>query len=238
MSFKKQKKNRPQGGGHAALWIGLAGGVVVLGFCCIGLGVGGYFLLARKTPEKNHDRGGWQVDTSAELNNEPNEFVMSMSTIEFRADGTMLQSGFGIPVTTKQWKTRQDRRRHRERRYQRPWRCRRHPCDGHRDRQRSYQLPYLDDRIPACFSSGASGAAKSPCAIWQHVPLTPRPLSPQAGRGEKDRRPRFPPSPRLRGEGSGVRGEGRGTMGSTVDSRTFDCLPPRAAQVGRNTVNR
>jgi hypothetical protein len=105
--FKKKKKKQAKSRSRLGLWIALAGGVVVLGFCCVGLGVGGFFLFLRNTPEKTMI-GRWQVDFPAQQKNDPNPLFNNLNaaqtTMEFRADGTLVAADFGLPTVTRQWK--------------------------------------------------------------------------------------------------------------------------------------
>jgi hypothetical protein len=106
--FTKKKKKQAKSGSRLGLWIALAGGLVVLGFCCVGLGVGGFFLLQRNTPEKTMI-GRWQVDFPAQQKNEPNPLFNNLNaaqtTMEFRSDGTLVAADFGLPTVTRQWNT-------------------------------------------------------------------------------------------------------------------------------------
>ena len=101
---KKKKKERPQGKSRAALWIGLGCGTIVLGFCCIGLGGGGfYWLVLHKTPEKTMI-GRWQMDVQEHLKKDPRFLLLGAApTVEFRSDGsvTMTQQG---PTINGRWK--------------------------------------------------------------------------------------------------------------------------------------
>jgi hypothetical protein len=105
--FKKKKKKQAKSGSRLGLWIALAGGVVVLGFCCVGLGVGSFFLFLRNTPEKTLI-GRWQVDLPAQQKNDPNPQFNAVNTaqttMEFRSDGTFVAADFGLPTVTRQWK--------------------------------------------------------------------------------------------------------------------------------------
>jgi hypothetical protein len=98
--FKKKKKNQAQSGSRLGLWIALAGGVVVLGFCCLGLVGGGLFLYLRSTPERTLI-GRWEMDFPAQQKNEPNP--MLNVALEFRSDGTLVATEFGTNLT-RQWK--------------------------------------------------------------------------------------------------------------------------------------
>lgn len=80
------------------LFVGLGVGVVMLGFCCIGVGVAGWLIFGRSSPEKQIV-GKWTVDIDALKKNMPKEMkgandemlksVFGDMSFEFKADNTM-----------------------------------------------------------------------------------------------------------------------------------------------------
>jgi hypothetical protein len=103
---KKKKKKRAKSGSKLGLWIAVAAGVVVLGFCCIGMGVGGYILLGAKSAERTLV-GRWQVDAQAQQKNDPNPLINDATakntTMEFESNGTLRATDVGMTFT-RQWK--------------------------------------------------------------------------------------------------------------------------------------
>jgi hypothetical protein len=100
----KKKKKRSQEGSKTMLFVGIGAGVVLLGLCCIGGGIGGYFLFLSGPgdPEKAII-GKWEYESGIGA-----QVVMigSAKTYEFRADGTCKTNttgGLGQPSSAK-WK--------------------------------------------------------------------------------------------------------------------------------------
>jgi hypothetical protein len=84
-----------QGSSRVLLWVGLAGGAVLLGLCCLGgVGVGAWFLFGGPPPEKTLI-GKWA--------NENNGFAAANEVMEFREDGTYSKKG-GILDNTGKWR--------------------------------------------------------------------------------------------------------------------------------------
>jgi hypothetical protein len=100
----KKGKKAAQGGSKTMLFVGLGVGAVLLGLCCIGGGIGGYFLfLAGPGDPEKVIVGKWEYQSAI------GAAVVSIGTAktyEFLADGTCKTdstAGFGQPVRGR-WK--------------------------------------------------------------------------------------------------------------------------------------
>jgi hypothetical protein len=120
---KKKKKSRRAGKSNKTLWIGAGIGVVVLGFCCLGIGGAGLWWLARGGPEKPI-LGKWAIDIDAMKKNNfalkeafknlpPPAAAMAEQqllatfakfTIEIKADGTITAAGLLNKTETTKWR--------------------------------------------------------------------------------------------------------------------------------------
>jgi hypothetical protein len=98
----RKKKKQPEAKSRAGLCILVAGGVLVLGFCCLGVGGAAvYWFVLRSTPEKTMI-GRWQLDIQEHLKKEPGFLLEggTTPTVEFRADGSVIMG----PAINRKWK--------------------------------------------------------------------------------------------------------------------------------------
>ena len=104
---KKKKKKRAKS--NKMLWIGASVGVLVLGFCCLGLAGGGiWYFVINKSPEKTII-GKWHVDVAQMKANPPKnrqitkkeEDEMGKVWFEYKSDNDVLLSVDRITIAGK-----------------------------------------------------------------------------------------------------------------------------------------
>jgi hypothetical protein len=120
---KKKKKRHRAGKSNKTLWIGAGIGVLVLGFCCLGIGGASIFWFTRGGPEKPI-LGKWGIDMEAMKKNNlalkdalkrlpPKEaekiekqilVEASKFTLEIKADGTFTFFIAGNRTETSKWR--------------------------------------------------------------------------------------------------------------------------------------
>jgi hypothetical protein len=120
---KKKKKRHRAGKSNKTLWIGAGIGVLVLGFCCLGIGGASIFWLNRGGPEKPI-LGKWGIDVDAMKTNNPaiKDALKKLPpqqaaaaerallaefgkiTIEIKADGTFTAFIAGSRTETTKWR--------------------------------------------------------------------------------------------------------------------------------------
>jgi hypothetical protein len=119
---RKKKKKKRAAKSNKLTWIGAGVGVLLLGFCCVGLvGGGGWWFFLRSGPEKTII-GRWGFDVESTKKNNPigweqmfpkgtppqmirlAEQELAKSVIEIKADGNLIVSKGGLGTETSKWK--------------------------------------------------------------------------------------------------------------------------------------
>jgi hypothetical protein len=104
---KSTKFNSGKKKSNKMLWIGAAAGVMVLGFCCLGIAGGAaWWFLLRGGPEKAII-GKWTMDTDAASKSAKKDpmSIAAGAQIEFKSDGSVLDKTPMTPILIGKWKT-------------------------------------------------------------------------------------------------------------------------------------
>jgi hypothetical protein len=106
-----KKKGANMSGGkknNTTLWIAAGAGVLLLGFCCLGIGgAGAWFFLLRGPSTDNRLVGKWvpDVDPGKKIKTADDVAALFGGDIQFKSDGTVIDNTPMTPFTQGKWKT-------------------------------------------------------------------------------------------------------------------------------------